>query len=253
MSKFGSDKAWLHRGGYALTGYLTDFAHNTEATLEETTVLGDAWQKQEFVGLRTTDIQVNGYYDDAAKATVEALVGQTGTGAVLCYGVAGETAGKGFTGFKGAMQANVSRVASRGALHKLTAKFNGDGVVEEGIVLRAMAAATASTGNTQAASYDWGASSTGGGAAYFQLNDLVLDGTSTGFTASIRDSADNNTFAALVNFTQVTSSAGAPTAQRSTSMLSTAIQRYTAVAWTQASTAANSTTQATFFAGLARY
>lgn len=252
MSKYGSDKAWLQVNGYALTGYLTDFSHDVEAVLEECTVLGNTFQVQQYAGLRKTTIDLNGYYDDAAKASVEALSTRAGVSGVMCYGVAGETKGKLFTGFYGAMQSNVSRVASRGAIHKMSAKFVGDGLVEDGIVLRAMSSATASTGNTQSNSYDAGASSTRGGAGYFQLNDLVLDGTSTGFTATIRHSADDVTFVDLVTFSEVTSSGLAPKAQRVATVSTAPVNRYLAAAWAQASTAANSTTQATFFAGFYR-
>lgn len=254
MAVYGSDDvAFILIGGFNLLTNTMEMNDNLEAVTEETTVLGDSWQQHAYVGLKRGEVTINGFFDDAAKASVDALSTRHGTERILAYGVAGNTVGKPFTGFSGAVELNVSRVASRGALHKLNTQFKGSGIVDEGLIHRAWSSATASTGNTQAASIDGGASSTLGGVGHFQLSDLAMDGTSTGFTASIRDSADNNTFAALLNFSQVTSSSLAPTAQRSTTLLSTAIQRYTAVAWAYSSTVANSSQNAQFMVGFQRY
>ncbi len=254
MAAYGSDRAFVLVDGRSITGNLTDFSDNQEAVLEECTVLGDTWQQQCYVGLNRADIALNGYYDDAALKSVEAFSTRPGTTSILSYGIAGNVAGKPFTGYSGALQANVERVVSRGSIHKLNVKFQGSGRVEEGRILRAYSSATASTGNNQSARYDLGASSTRGGAGYLHLTSFVMD-TATNFAVWIRHSSDDATFTNLVTFTPSSDTAVAPVAQRTTAMGATAIEQYVAVAWQFGSTAApgGATRNADFFVGFVPY
>ncbi len=251
MAKYGGDDVgFLLFGGYDLKSNMTDFTENTEAVLEETHTLGDSWVEQEYVGLRRADLSLNGFYDDAALKSVEALATRMGTQRVLSYGLEGNTVGANFVGFAGAMQANVSRVAARGAVHKLNTQLQGSGAVENGKVVKALGAIAPGTGNTQTTPIDGGASATGG-AGYFHINALVLD-TATGLIGWIRHSSDDVTYANVITFTRATSTAVVPGAERvaSTAM----IERYTAFAWEFGTTAApgGASQSATVWAGLSR-
>lgn len=251
MALYGSDDvAFVLLGGFDLRANLTDFADNTEAVLEDTTVLGDAWAQQGYVGLRRADLAMNGFYDDAALQSAEALSTRMGAQRVLSYGLEGNTAGKNFVGYAGAMQVNVSRVASRGALHKANTQIQGSGAVEQGKILQAFGAVSSATGNTQSASVDHGASSTGG-SGYVQLGALTLD-TATAISMWVRHSSDNVTFSNLITFTPTSSTANAPTAERVPT--TAAVERYLAFAWEFGTTAApgGATRSATVFAGFSR-
>lgn len=250
MSLYGSDDVgFVLVGGFNLRPNATDFSHNTEAVLEETTVLGDSWQQQAYVGIRRTDLSLSGFYDDAEAASVAALATRAGTERVLSYALEGNTINKNFVGLAGAVEAKVARNVERGALHKITTELQGSGAVEQGKILFALGATGAATGNTQAASVDMGASSTGG-SGYFHLNALVLD-TATGFTATIRHSSDNVTFADLITFTHASSTAAVPGGQRVTT--TGAVERYLAAAYIFGTTAAagGASRSAAFFVGFA--
>lgn len=251
MANYGSDDVgFVLLGGFDLRSNLTDFSDNTEAILEETTVLGDAWMQQAYVGLRRADLALNGFYDDTALKSVEALATRQGAQRVLSYGVEGNTVGKNFVGYQGAMQVNVERVAQRGALHKANTKLQGSGAVEQGKVLKALGAVSSATGNTQGTPVDNAASSTGG-AGYFHLNALVLD-TATGLIGWVRHSSDDVTYANLLAFTRATSTAVVPGAERVET--TAAVERYLAFAWEFGTTAApgGATRSATVWAGFAR-
>lgn len=251
MGMYGSDDiAFVMLGGFDLKSNLTDFSDNTEAILEETTVLGDSWQQQGYVGLRRADISMNGFYDDAALASVDALSTRAGTQRVLCYGLEGNTVGQNFVGYAGGMQVNVSRVASRGAFHKLNTQLQGSGAVEQGKIIKTLGAVSSATGNTQATPVDNGASSTGG-AGYIQLGALTLD-TATAISLWIRHSSDNVTYNNLITFTPTSSTGTVPTAERVATTAS--VERYLALAYEFGTTAASggASRSATVFAGFAR-
>lgn len=250
MAQYGGDDVgFVLVGGFDLRPNATDFSHNSEAVLEETTVLGSSWQEQAYVGLRRTDLSLSGFYDDAEGRSVAALTTRAGTERVLSYALEGNTVGKNFVGMAGAVEAKVTRVAERGALHKITTEIQGSGAVEQGKILFALSATGAATGNSQAASVDMGAASTGG-SGYFHLNALVLD-TATGFTASVRHSSDNAAFTDLITFTHASSTAAVPGGQRVTT--TGAVERYLAAAYIFGTTAAagGASRSATFFVGFA--
>lgn len=237
MALYGSDDVgFVLLGGYNLLSNVTDFAHNAEAMTEETHTLGDSWVEQSYVGLRRTDLSLNGFYDDAALRSVEALVGKAGTGRVLSYALEGNTVGKNVVSLASGVEANVSRVASRGAIHKLNTTLQGSGAAEEGKILLPLGTTNSATGNTQSTPVDHGASSTGGGAGVWQLGALVLD-TATGLIAWVRHSSDDLTYATLVAFTRATSTAVVPGAERVET--TAAVERYLAAAWEFGTTAAS--------------
>lgn len=235
MANYGSDDVgFILIGGYDLRPNATDFSHNGEAMLEDTTVLGDSWGQQAYVGLRRHDLAVNGFYDDAALRSVEALATRAGTARIVSYALEGNTIGKNVVNLVSGVEANVSRVASRGAFHKLNTTIQGSGAWEQGKILFALGSTGSATGNTQGSPVDGGTSSTGG-AGIWHLNALTLD-TATGLIAWVRHSSDDVTYATLVTFTRATSTAVVPGAERVET--TAAVERYLAAAWEFGTTAA---------------
>lgn len=250
MAYYGSaDVGFVILDGYDLVSNLTDFSDNAEAVIEETTVLGNSWAAQTPVGLNKYELSANGFYDDGDNLSVEALVGLTGSTRVMTYAPATNALGKKFIGAT-INEVKVARTPARGALHKITASFASNGVQEDGNIVTPYGAKLGSTGNSQATSYDGSASSTRGGAGYFQQSSVTLD-TSTNFVVSLRHSSDNNTFGTLLTFTGSTVSRQfgerMPTAASTTS-----VERYIAAAWAYSDTVANTSRTATFFAGFVR-
>lgn len=236
MAVFGSDDVgFVLIGGMDLLSNATDFTHNSEAITEDTTVLGNSWAQNGYVGLRRHDLALNGFYDDAALKSVEALATRAGTSRIVSYTLEGNTVGKNVVNLISGVQANVSRVASRGALHKLNTTIQGSGAVEVGTIQFALGSTGSATGNTQSSPVDHGASSTGG-AGIWHLNALTLD-TATGLIAWIRHSSDDATYANIITFTRATSTAVVPGAERIES--TAVIERYTAAAWEFGTTAAS--------------
>lgn len=246
MAKYSSaDVAFLLVDGYNLLGVTTDLEEDSEALLEESHGLGEAWQKHAGVGLQKAALSQQGFYDDAADSVNAALSGQQQTSRIVCYGFEGNTIGKRFVGLAGAFGAMYKRVANRGALHKANAQYTVTGQKDQGVILHALSAETGN-GNTEgASSQDAGTSSANGGAGYFQLPALTL-GTATNLTAKVRHSADDVTYADLVTFAAVIAG---PNAQR-VSVAGT-VNRHLASSWTFGGTPGGGTT-ATFAVGFAR-
>lgn len=244
MAKYGSaDVAFLLVGGYSLLGVTTTLVDTREAVLEDTTALGDSWANSAYTGLRRADFSQEGFFDDAVNGVHAALNEQQGSARVLCFGVEGNSKGRAFVGFAGALQAKYTRAASRGELHKANAEYRGSGVVEEGTILHELAT-EAAAGNTEAAAVDNAASSANGGGAYLQVTSLTLGGY-TNLAVTVRHSADNVTFVDKASFAAVTA---APIAERLA--LAGAINRYVAVAWSFSGVGSNPS--ATFLAGVSR-
>lgn len=227
MARRGSaDVGFLLVDGYNLLGVATMVEDTVEALLEDVTVLGDQWAQLQYVGLQRAQLSQEGFFDDAAGGAHDALSGKQGVSRLLCYGLQGNIVGRRFTGYRGAMQVDYRRVVTRGQLHKANASYQGNGEVEEGVILHAVTPETAASGSTEGTGpVDNGMSTTGGGSAYLQVPQLALGGY-TSATVKVRHSADNVTYADLVTFANVTA---APAAQRLD--VPGAVQRYLAVSW----------------------
>lgn len=245
MAKYGSkDVGFLLVDGYDLLGVTTQLEHTIEAMLEETAALGDGWENHAYLGMKKASLTQEGFFDDAADSSNVALNEKQGSSRVLCFGLEGNTIGKKFTGYSGAMQVNYRRVAGRGALHKANAEYQGSGAVEDGHVLHAHSTETAASGNTEATPVDNGASSADGGSGYLQVSALTLGGY-TNVVVKVRHSADNVAYADLITFTAVTA---APAAERKT--VTGTVNRYVASSW--AFTGAGTGQSVKFMAGFKR-
>ena len=209
MPKYsGADIGFLLVGGYSVHSYMTAVEENHEAILEETTVLGDAWESKAFVNLRQFAMNASGFYDDGVGASNAALVGMAGNSLVACLGFEGNTVAKKFLGFEGPVQTTYRRTATRGALHKAAADYRGSGKLEEGLVHWPLA--TVSGATADGTRVDNPASSALGGSAYFQVPVLVLGGY-TNLALKVLHSSDDISYPALVSATVVTA---APAAER---------------------------------------
>lgn len=244
MTTYGSDKvAFLLVDGYSVLGQTTTVDHTVTAELEDTTPLGTEWQEQAAAGIKRAQFNQNGFFNDDTDSVNDALNGSSGQQRVLAFGVEGNVAGQGFTGYSGAVQVNYARVATVGQVHKANASYQSSGEVDEGVILHELSAETAA-GDTEADGYDGGASSAAGGAAYLQVTALTLDGYDN-IDVAILDSADDVTYAEVAAFTVVTE---APAAERVE--VAGTVERYLAASW--AFTGTGTSPSATFFAGFSR-
>lgn len=213
MTKYGSDQvACLLIGGYSVLGLTTELEDTVEKLTEEDTPLGVDWPTHSQVGLSKATITQKGFYDDAANASNDALVGLSGSDRPLLFGLAGNAIGRKCRLVAGALQAKYNRLMSRGALHRANAEYAIDGRVDEGVFLRALGADTGASGNTQSSSVDNAASSAGGGVGILEVPALTLGG-GTSVTFKVRHSVDNSTWADLITFANVTA---APAAEAKT-------------------------------------
>lgn len=225
MGTHGSnDVGYVLIDGYDVRGYLTTITDTREAMIEETTVLGDANEQNAATGIRSFEMEQEGFFDDAAGAIHDALVDHTGVPGVVMLAYAGNVIGARFVGAAGPLQGKYSRIAKVGELHKAKAEYSANGASDEGILLHTLGAET-SDGDTTAASHDDGASSADGAAVYLSVTALTLDGAS-GVTISVQDSADDTVYTELAAFTTV---AIAPAAERKA--VAGTVNRYLAVAW----------------------
>jgi len=245
MKYNSSNIAFLLIDGYSVLGVTTDLTEDYTAKTEETTPLGAADETHAFTGLLFSKMSQSGFFDDAAGSSHATLVDGNGLLRVVCYGVEGNTAGKNFVGFSGALQTQYRRGLKVGDLHKASADYVGSGAKNEGKILHAHGAET-TVGNTQATGVDNAASSATGAVGYLEVSALTLGGY-TNAIVTLQDSADNITFADISGGA-FTANTAAPAAQRL--VIAGTIRRYTFIRW--AYTGAGTGQSITFMAGIVR-
>jgi|TARA_R110000824_G_scaffold8899_3_gene40387 hypothetical protein len=198
MAKYGpSSVSFFLVSGYNLAGVTSDMTYKKTGGAEETQALGDSWAESIPTGRMSAELSQNGWFDDASKSSVDALIGIAGTTSrVICVAPAGGTAGKAFTGFEGAFSTEVERLVEKDGLAKLNCTYTVSGAVEEGAIIEALTAQTAS-GNSS--SVDNSASSASGGSGYIQVT--AESGSSPTMAVKIQHSADDSSFADLITFT----------------------------------------------------
>lgn len=242
MSKHGSPSVWILVDGYNLVPTkLKTLGYKIAALQEDTTGVGDATKNAGPIGLSEVSVEMGGGFFDTTTTTGHAALKDIATSPqaasrVVSLGFAGHTLGAGFVGLEGAYSSEYDVIAQVAALTKANAKITTSGVLEHGVILHPLGAVTAD-GN--GAAVDHGASSTNGGAGYFQVT--ALSGF-TSVTVKIQHSADNVAWADLLSFTAVTA---APAKQRVA--VAGTVNRYTRRVVTV--TGAGSMT---FFAGFSR-
>ena len=123
MAKRGPDEVFLLVGGYDLGQDSFSLDFDKSALMEETTVFGNTFTANSFVGVKRGVVNQEGYYDDADNRTSEALSDNSGTSRVMVVGFDGNTQGARAAGLAGAMQANFNRGVSRTEITKVAATF----------------------------------------------------------------------------------------------------------------------------------
>lgn len=208
--------------------------------------IGDSWHEHSPTGMRAVELtQEGGFFETSTQhAALSALsVDPNGVHSVVVTGQSGDTLGEKFIGFEKVIKAEYEVLAQVGQLTRANALHRASGKGEEGVILHPLGAET-SDGDTESTPVDNGASSTDGAAAFLQLTALDLDGHD-GLLVTVRDSADDNTYADLVAFTERT----AVGAERVT--VAGTVEQYASVAWDF--TGSGTSPSATFWVGLARY
>lgn len=227
--------------GYSLLGDVTTLEDEREAVIEDTTVLGLAWEAQSYIGVKRWKLTQEGFFNDAALGHNVAMV-TPGASKVVSFAPEGNTLAAKFISSP-TVQGSYKRQISRGSLHKASVVFESEGDHDEGKILATLAART-TAGNTNATSVDNAASSAAGGAGTLQVSALALGGY-TNLNVRIQSSTDNAAWIDMVTFTVVTA---APTAERK--VQAGTIPRYLSITW--AWTGAGSAQSATFAVGFAR-
>lgn len=204
MAKYGSDKVGFFLvDGFLIANDTVRLRDRVIAVLEdETHGLGDAWFESLASGLRRAELESEGFYEDGAGGMDATFTTKEETNRIVCWNYKGNLVGTKFNGAEGAFRGQSERIASLGALHRMTGEWRVTGRVDsDGVILHALVAETA-TGNTEGAdSQDNGASSAAGGAGY--LHVIAISGTGATFDGKVRHSADDITYADLITFAQV--------------------------------------------------
>ena len=238
MAKYGpSSVSFFLVGGNSLAGTTSTMTYKKIGGAEATDTLGDAWAEATPTGRLSAELSQTGWFAAAANSTVSTFVGNEQTSQVVCVAPSGGTAGANVTLFEGGFGAEVERLIEKEGLHKLNCSYNVSGAVEEGKVVEALAAQTA-TGNS--ASLDNSASSASGGSAYLQVT--AKSGTSPTMAVKVQHSADDATFVDLITFT----TASDITAERKT--VSGTVNRYLRVNRTVGGSSTPSMTYVVMFA-----
>src|SRR3972149_1410478 len=147
MTRKGSaDVGFLLFGGYDVRGETTDLEWDKEAVTEDTTVLGVADASHAAVGLKRGMLTQKGFFNDAANSIHDHLVGLANR--VATFGYEGNTIGKKFAGWAGAITVKYRRIATRGAFHKAEGDYQVTGVVEDGKVSHIYKTETTASGST---------------------------------------------------------------------------------------------------------
>src|SRR3990167_10096596 len=150
MTRKGSpDVGFALFDGRSILSTLTEVDSGREVVLEDNTTLGDSDEAWAPVGLKRGTLSQRGFFDDAANSVHEHLVALVQRTAAIA--LEGNTIGKKFIGWAGAITTKYRRLASKGTLHKAEADYQVTGPGGEGGVLHAPTQETAA-GNTEGAS-----------------------------------------------------------------------------------------------------
>lgn len=236
MAKYGSDSIpFLFVGAFDLLDHsvLSMDGPTVEAVLERTDGLGATNEAHTPVGLRKTELSIDGFFEDSATGTLEALVSPAGTSAVILTGVAGNVAGRQVAILSGSFVAKISRQPKRGELHKMQVALKGSGLASlDGRLLQTLATKTGTWNTEGAESVDNGASSANG--ALVALCVKACSGV-TNVVVKVRHSADDVTYADLHSFTAVTPwtpPAAPPAAAAQAATVAGTVNRHLAVSGT---------------------
>lgn len=218
--------------GYDVIGVTTRFQTMDEATIVDTTALGDDFAGSTYEGTRKVSITQEGFFDDNTGSIIDALTNTLASNAAkpLVMGVEGNLTGVRCVGMKSAYVSKYGRTASMGEVHKASAEFaNGDptyGIMSGQIVAPLVLRDAVSGAQTDYA--DGGAQSTLGGLMVLEMPALVLGGYDN-VIVKLQDAATPGTWVDVASATFVASTV-APSSQAVE--VAGTIRRYTRIYWT---------------------
>ena len=228
MANYGPSDVLVLVGGYNLGIDLFEAPIQTSAVLEETQTFGDSWVEQTPVGLKSGTLTVRGFFDEADNRSNEALVtGLTTQDRVVVATLEGNVQGQTAIAMKSTQQ-NVVREASRSELHKLSADFVSQGIVDQDALIVQTHVADDTAGVMSDGSLDNTAATTNGGRVYIQATALAL-GSYTNMQIKLQESSDNGSSDAWADVAGTTSTAitAVPASEVLTIAAGTTIERYT--------------------------
>jgi len=245
LGKFGPASALFFVDGYNLLGQkLKGLREKATSPTEDVTALGDSFTSHDPTGVVSVEVTQEGAYFDTSTngghAAFNASVPTSpqATERVMCLGFAGQTVGYPMVGYKGNFTQEYEVAAESGNLTKANVTYSMTGSRDAGVIIQPLAAKTASW-NTESTPVDNAASTSGGGVGYLQCT--AASGFSA-FTGQLKESSDDVTYSAFINFS---TSVSAPFAERLE--MSGTVQRY--VAFTGSVTGSGSIT---VFCGFSR-
>jgi hypothetical protein len=173
----------------------------------ETHGIGMPWKSRAPLGVRDIELAQEGaFFDTGAGLSHAALSGSVPSSPqaverIVTFGYGGIAAADPFYGVEGAYSHEYQVVAAKEDLQRANTAYSVRGQLDEGVILQPLEAKTSDWDTEGAGSVDNGASSAAGGVAYMQI--VAFSGFS-GFVGTVRDSADDITYADLVAFDNAT-------------------------------------------------
>ena len=228
MANYGPDDVLVLVAGINLGIDLFEAPIQTSAVLEETQTFGDSWVEQTPIGVKSGTLTVRGFLDDTNDRSNESLVtGLTTQDKIVVATVEGNAQGQSAIAMKSTQQ-NVAREANRSELHKLSADFMSQGIVDQDAKIVQTHVADDTAGVMSDGSLDNAAASTAGGRVYIQATALAL-GSYTNMQIKLQESSDNGSSDAWADVTGATSAtiATVPASEVLTIAAGTTIERYT--------------------------
>lgn len=209
---------------YDLSAFLSGADTSQEAALLETTTFG-ATARTYLLGFKGGTASLRGYWDGAVAAVDAVLSAALGAtdGQVVTIAPDGLTVGKRLHLLLSRLTRYTMSSPVDGVV-AITADLQGDGGIDYGVSLHALAAETA-TGN--GASVDNAASSANGGVAHLHATAVTGVGGDT-LVVKVQHSPDNAIWADLITFATLTT---LTTQERKT--VAGTVDRYTRALWTK--------------------
>jgi len=205
MAKTHGRQAVVLFDQYDLSAWLTSYEGADDVDIPDTSCIGGSTARRyEVVGLRGGTMSLSGHYDPAAgasQAVLNAAFAQAAARVVSAF-PQGDTIGLP-ADLMSARETSLSAGTPVDGVASISAQAVGDGGKEFGVSLHSRAAAVTTSGDS--ASVDQLAQSANGGVGHIHCTVAAADT----IDVDIEDSADDETFATLITFAQITTTAAA--------------------------------------------
>ncbi len=167
-----------------------------ESIAEDTTGIGDSAQEFTPVGRLVSRLtQEEAFYDGGVNRAHELFTVDPVATRVMMYSFEGDVAGKRFIGHEGTLVAKYKVLASNGNLTKAQTEYTTSGARDEGIIL--IPTSTYTDELFTSSTFDNGAATESGAAAYLQILDADVN-----ITGTVQDSANGDDWDDLILFDQ---------------------------------------------------